>query len=106
MSSATLRILEFGKALGVGGCNGIMRCTCGFQAEWEKKKKKTVRYYQCHSTYSGSDEESEWVQSDSGAFEGCVMTLPFLSSIHSAESYRELTDEGHCGRISDSHKDG
>ena len=71
-----------------------------------KKKKKPVRYYQCHSTYSGSDEESEWVQSDSGAFEGCVMTLPFLSSIHSAESYRELTDEVHCGRISDSHKDG
>lgn len=105
MSSATLRILEFGKALGVGGCNGIMRCTCGFQAEWEKKKKP-VRYYQCHSTYSGSDEESDWVQSDSGAFEGCVMTLPFLSSIHSAESYRELTDEVHCGRISDSHKDG
>ena len=105
MSSATLRIVEFGKALWVGGCNGIMRCTCGFQAEWEKKKKP-VRYYQCHSTYSGSDEESEWVQSDSGAFEGCVMTLPFLSSIHSAESYRELTDEVHCGRISDSHKDG
>lgn len=72
----------------------------------EKKKPKPVRCYQCYSTYSGSDAESGWVQSDSGAFEGCVMTLPFLPSIHSAESYRELTDEGHCSRISDSHKDG
>ena len=45
------------------------------------------------------------MQSGSCAFEGCMMTLLFLSSIHSAESYRELTDEGHCSRISDSHKD-
>lgn len=39
MSYATLRVLEFGKGLGVGGCNVIMRCTCGFQAEWKKRNQ-------------------------------------------------------------------